>query len=202
MNKFEVELDSEAEGYHPFILIGIFGFIGMVLIFVRFSHGPINPTFLQIYWWMFLLAGIVDIVLYQFVFPEEKMEIEMDPKGNLCFHYRKDSIAISKKVQLRAYWWNYKFAPGLNYSTEIDWTHDKDGLSGNGPANELWRYIELVDESEDSMILYEEMQVWESTPHWPYSVRTKDSGAEKFRCLNLSATLKNLEGLVHHHRTS
>ena len=160
MKKLNIKVDNETKGYIPFVLLFIVLVTGMVILCMNISKMPVWDLLNDNYGKLLLATITLEVVLLQFIFPDEKIIMGLD-KHNVSYkHYREDRSPINRNIVDLDYWWAYN---GFDFSV----------------------FVKLVDDAVVVVVLYEDMPNWRSIPHWRYSTETYGEEIEKYRCFDL-----------------
>ncbi|MBR9920472.1 MAG: hypothetical protein GYB31_06505 [Bacteroidetes bacterium] len=190
---YKVKLNSVPKYYHPFILLGVVLFGGLVIWFTGLMGIPVHPFILDYYWWGVLIVVVWELISIRLFFLKEHVEFRLDLKGELTFQYfLRGKVQKTFTVSEVDYWWNYRFRKGGNdeYSTNAG-----GGMKGHSPANRLNLYVRFSDLEGNEVLLYEQQGNWASTPHWKYDLRIKADFNTRYRAFRLKPLVESLQHL-------
>lgn len=86
----EIKIDSEARGYSPFSILTVVLIIGIAIIFMIATSKPINGWLFSNYWKLFFGTILLEFILLQIVFPNEKIELTIGEDNKLTFQYEEN----------------------------------------------------------------------------------------------------------------
>jgi len=163
------------------------------MFFMKLTSKPVNEWLVSNYWKLLTGTFLLEIILLQIVFPNEKIELTFGNNNELFFLYnKKNKQSQTKKIVQKKYWWNYCFGGNQRSGDEGNATSNNSGLGGGGIANGVWLYLKLIDDKGNEILLYEREPNWASTPNWKYSLENTESINEKYKCFHLQKLVTQL----------
>ena len=127
IKKIKVKLDSEAIGYYPCLFPTIVLVIGVFVLISQLGSTPSEGWLVSNYWKILLGTILLEIILNQIIYPNEKIELTIENTNSLSFYYIKNNQnPLPRKIIKFDYWWNYKHLPSYKAS------YGDESYSGNG----------------------------------------------------------------------
>lgn len=120
---------------------------------MRIFRFKIDPIFIKYYWHAFGIAVLLEIILYQIVFPKEviKIQYQFGEINRLKFTFNEMTEIDTEIIGYRD-WWSYN--------------RSKHMLSNT--ANEINLHLKLHNSKGQYFLLFETEGNWVENPNWPY----------------------------------